>query len=160
MVPSGSERNVGSPAPLRRIDSVVPTSHGHEGRQTRSLPAVSVTRHSVRGGYVGGVGDNGAMLLADLVQASRAVGATRSRKAKTAALAEALALAEPEEVETATSYLSGVLRQRRTGLGWRSLADLPEPAGDQHAHRRGGARGVRGAQRRWPAPGRRRAAPS
>ena len=68
------------------------------------------------------------MLLADLVQASRTVGATRSRKAKTAALAEALALAEPEEVETATSYLSGVLRQRRTGLGWRSLADLPEPA--------------------------------
>jgi DNA ligase-1 len=31
-------------------------------------------------------------------------------------------------VETATSYLSGVLRQRRTGLGWRSLQALPEPA--------------------------------
>jgi DNA ligase-1 len=68
------------------------------------------------------------MLLADLVQASRSVGATRSRKAKTAALADALARAEPDEVETATSYLSGALRQRRTGLGWRSLADLPEPA--------------------------------
>ncbi len=68
------------------------------------------------------------MLLADLVAASRAVGATRSRKAKTAALAEALAQASPEEVETATSYLSGALRQRRTGLGWRSLTDLPPPA--------------------------------
>jgi DNA ligase 1 len=68
------------------------------------------------------------MLLADLVEASRVVGATRSRTAKTAALAAALAAAEPDEVETATSYLSGVLRQRRTGLGWRSLTSLPEPA--------------------------------
>ena len=70
----------------------------------------------------------GDMLLADLVEASRVVGATRSRKAKVAALATALAKAAPEEVETATSYLSGVLRQRRTGLGWRSLTRLPEPA--------------------------------
>ncbi len=68
------------------------------------------------------------MLLADLVAASAAVGSTRSRTAKVAALAAALATAEPEEVETATSYLSGVLPQRRTGLGWRSLAELPEPA--------------------------------
>ena len=68
------------------------------------------------------------MLLADLVEASHAVGATRSRKAKVAALAAALATASPEEVETATSYLSGALRQRRTGLGWRSLTALPRPA--------------------------------
>ncbi len=68
------------------------------------------------------------MLLADLVKASAAVGATRSRKAKTSALAAALATAEPDEVLTATSYLSGVLRQRRTGLGWRSLTELPDPA--------------------------------
>ena len=68
------------------------------------------------------------MLLADLVKASAAVGATRSRNAKTAALAAALATAEPDEVLTATSYLSGVLRQRRTGLGWRGLTTLPEPA--------------------------------
>jgi len=68
------------------------------------------------------------MLLADLVRASTEVGATRSRKAKIAALAAALAEAEQHEVPTATSYLSGVLRQRRTGLGWRSLARLPEPA--------------------------------
>ena len=68
------------------------------------------------------------MLLAELVEASTVVGATRSRKAKIAALAAALATATPEEVETATAYLSGVLRQRRTGLGWRSLTDLPAPA--------------------------------
>lgn len=68
------------------------------------------------------------MLLAALVDTSRAVGATRSRSAKTEALARALRTAEAEEVEAATAYLSGVLRQRRTGLGWRGLADLPPPA--------------------------------
>jgi DNA ligase-1 len=68
------------------------------------------------------------MLLADLVRASRAVGATRSRKAKVAALAAALGEAAPEEIETATSYLSGALRQRRTGLGWRSLGGRPSRA--------------------------------
>ncbi|HSE71866.1 MAG TPA: ATP-dependent DNA ligase [Nocardioidaceae bacterium] len=68
------------------------------------------------------------MQLHDVVEASRAVGATRSRKAKVAALAEALRAAGPEDVETAAAYLSGVLRQRRTGLGWRSLGGLPDPA--------------------------------
>ena len=68
------------------------------------------------------------VLLHDLVTASAAVGATRSRKAKTAALAAALAEAGADEVVTATSYLSGVLRQRRTGLGWRGLTSLPDPA--------------------------------
>ena len=68
------------------------------------------------------------VLLTDLVKASATVGSTRSRKAKTAALAAALAEAGPDEVLTATAYLSGVLRQRRTGLGWRGLTDLPEPA--------------------------------
>ena len=72
----------------------------------------------------------GRMLLADLVVAYDAVRATRSRKAKVAALAEVLraaATGSTEEVEVATSYLSGALRQRRTGLGWRSLTDLPDP---------------------------------
>jgi DNA ligase-1 len=71
------------------------------------------------------------MLLADLAEASAAVTATRSRKAKVAALAAALANARgggADEVATATSYLSGALRQRRTGLGWRSLAEPPAPA--------------------------------
>jgi DNA ligase-1 len=70
------------------------------------------------------------MLLRDVVETSRALGRTRSRKAKVEALATALRAAAPDEVETATAYLSGVLRQRRTGLGWRSLGDLPAPAAD------------------------------
>ena len=35
-----------------------------------------------------------------------------------------------EEIETVTSYLAGSLRQRRTGLGWRSMQSLPPPAAD------------------------------
>jgi DNA ligase-1 len=70
------------------------------------------------------------MLLKEVVEASATVGSTRSRTSKVNALAAALRKAAPDEVETATSYLSGSLRQRRTGLGWRSLGDLPEPAAD------------------------------
>src|SRR5680860_1570724 len=70
------------------------------------------------------------MLLKDLVAASRTVGATRSRRTKVDALAAALREAAPEQIETATAYLSGVLRQRRTGLGWRSLSNLPPPAAE------------------------------
>ncbi|HSE07470.1 MAG TPA: ATP-dependent DNA ligase [Nocardioidaceae bacterium] len=68
------------------------------------------------------------MQLAELVETSAALTSTRSRRAKIEALAAALRHAEPDEVETATAYLSGVLRQRRTGLGWRSLGELPPPA--------------------------------
>ncbi|MCW2844036.1 MAG: ligase ATP-dependent Dnl1 [Nocardioides sp.] len=69
------------------------------------------------------------MLLLDLVTTSRAVAATRSRKAKVAALATLLASAAPDELETVTAYLGGTLRQRRTGLGWRGVQALPDPAG-------------------------------
>ena len=68
------------------------------------------------------------LLLAEIVAASRAVAATRSRKAKVVALSEALAQAAPEEIETVAAYLAGSLRQRRTGLGWRGVSDLPPPA--------------------------------
>ena len=68
------------------------------------------------------------MLLAELVATSVAVAATRSRKAKVAALAETLARVEPDELEVVVSYLGGALRQRRTGLGWRGVSDLPSPA--------------------------------
>ncbi|MFT4108635.1 ATP-dependent DNA ligase, partial [Propionicimonas sp.] len=47
---------------------------------------------------------------------------------KVAALADALAAAGPEELEVVASYLSGSLRQRRTGVGWRSLVDRPAAA--------------------------------
>ena len=68
------------------------------------------------------------MLLADLVATSTAVAATRSRKAKVVTLADLLRSAEPDERETIVSYLGGALRQRRTGLGWRGVSTLPEPA--------------------------------
>ena len=68
------------------------------------------------------------MLLDRLAETWTAVAATRSRNAKRDLLAEALAEAGPEDLEIAVSYLGGSLRQRRTGLGWRGLAELPSPA--------------------------------
>jgi len=68
------------------------------------------------------------MRLAEIVAASSAVAATRSRKAKVAALAACLRDAEPGERGLVVSYLGGTLRQRRTGLGWRSVTSLPSPA--------------------------------
>ncbi|MEI7057209.1 ATP-dependent DNA ligase [Nocardioides sp. CCNWLW239] len=70
------------------------------------------------------------MLLADIVSTSNAVAATRSRKAKVAALAECLAASSRNELPVVTAYLSGTLLQRRTGLGWRSLTSLPSPAAE------------------------------
>ena len=68
------------------------------------------------------------MLLADLVRTSTEVAATRSRTAKTAAVARLLGAADEQEVEVVAAYLSGVPRQRRTGLGHRALEHLPPPA--------------------------------
>jgi DNA ligase-1 len=70
------------------------------------------------------------MLLARLVDASTRVAATRSRLTKREVIADLLrevAAGGGEEIDIAASYLSGTLRQRRTGLGWRGLADLPDP---------------------------------
>ena len=66
--------------------------------------------------------------LAEVVAASRAVAATRSRTAKTRALADLFARCDPAEVGLVVSHLSGVLPQRRLGVGYRSLGSLPEPA--------------------------------
>ncbi|MRJ76798.1 ATP-dependent DNA ligase [Aeromicrobium sp. SMF47] len=71
------------------------------------------------------------MLLADVVATSATVAATSSRSVKAAALGELLlrtATESPEDIPIVTSYLAGALRQRRTGLGWRSLQDPPPPA--------------------------------
>jgi DNA ligase-1 len=70
------------------------------------------------------------VLIADLVETSTAVAATRSRKAKTAALAATLARADADELSLVTSYLAGSLLQRRTGLGWRGLQTMPHPAAE------------------------------
>ena len=69
------------------------------------------------------------MQLTDLVTTFDAVRATRSRKAKIAAVAECLRQAG-DDVFVVATYLSGALTQRRTGVGWRSLSDLPAPASE------------------------------
>jgi DNA ligase 1 len=68
------------------------------------------------------------MLLARVVDTSSAVAGTSSRKAKTTMIADLLREAGPEEVALVTTYLAGSVRQRRTGLGWRSLRSAPPPA--------------------------------
>lgn len=74
---------------------------------------------SVRPGRMSG------MLLDRLVVAWRELGATRSRNAKRDIIAAVLAQAAPEDIEIVAEYLSGSLRQRRTGVGWRSMQELP-----------------------------------
>jgi DNA ligase-1 len=68
------------------------------------------------------------VLLAELTTTSEAVRDTSSRTAKIERLAEALRRLGPDEVAAGVAYLSGDLRQRQIGVGWRSLSDLPAPA--------------------------------
>jgi DNA ligase 1 len=70
------------------------------------------------------------MLFADLATTSLAVADTRSRKRKAELLGDALRRLGPDEVEAGVAYLSGELRQRRTGVGWAALRDLPAPAAE------------------------------
>ncbi|MFB9311935.1 ATP-dependent DNA ligase, partial [Nocardioides plantarum] len=71
------------------------------------------------------------MLLIDVVTTSSAVAATRSRKQKVAVIADLLSRAAAgPELEVVTSYVGGALLQRRTGVGWRGLASLPDPAAE------------------------------
>jgi DNA ligase-1 len=70
------------------------------------------------------------MLLADVVEVSRKVAATRSRLAKRDAIAALLRRADAADVEILVTYLAGELRQRRTGVGWASLRGLPDPAAE------------------------------
>jgi ATP-dependent DNA ligase I len=68
------------------------------------------------------------VLLAELTATSEAVRATRARNEKIGRLAETLRRTEPGEVAIAVAYLSGELRQRQIGVGYRSLRDRPQPA--------------------------------
>ncbi|HEU4543634.1 MAG TPA: ATP-dependent DNA ligase [Jiangellaceae bacterium] len=68
------------------------------------------------------------MLLRDVAETSAAVAATSGRLAKVALLGACLRRAEPADVPVVVAYLSGELRQRRTGLGYAALRDLPAPA--------------------------------
>jgi len=68
------------------------------------------------------------MRFADLAATSSALASTRSRLAKRALLVDLLRRTPPEDVGIVSRYLGGQLRQRRTGLGWRSLTTVPTPA--------------------------------
>ena len=70
------------------------------------------------------------MPLARLVDVSRSVRDTPSRKAKIALLAECLRELGPDEVVAGAAFLSGAPRQRQTGTGWAALRELPAPAGE------------------------------
>ncbi len=63
-----------------------------------------------------------------LVETSAALAATRSRLAKRDLIADVLRDTGPDDIETVVSYLSGALRQRRTGVGWKSLEGAPTAA--------------------------------
>lgn len=64
------------------------------------------------------------MRLAELVETSRRVGATRSRLEKRALLAALLRALAPDEVAIGVGYLAGELPQGRIGIGWATVRDL------------------------------------
>jgi DNA ligase-1 len=73
----------------------------------------------------------GVVLLADLVATSAAVAATRARTAKVAALGDLLRMLDPDEVAPAVGFLTGVPRQGRIGVGWRTAFAVDvEPAAE------------------------------
>jgi len=66
-------------------------------------------------------------LLADLVDASQHVGEQSARRAKIARLADFLRRLAPEEIDVGVSWLAGITRQRRSGIGWGAIRDA-QPA--------------------------------
>jgi ATP-dependent DNA ligase I len=66
-------------------------------------------------------------LLADVVAASSAVGATSSRSAKIAILAELLRRLAPDEISLAVGFLAGVPRQGRVGIGYSTIYGIEHP---------------------------------
>ncbi|SDO22659.1 DNA ligase-1 [Klenkia soli] len=71
------------------------------------------------------------MLLADVVTTSAAVGATRARTAKSAAVAALLRAAGSDEIGPVTAWLSGAPRQGKLGAGWRTLSGVQAPPADE-----------------------------
>ncbi|NIJ10693.1 DNA ligase-1 [Saccharomonospora amisosensis] len=67
------------------------------------------------------------MLFHDVVAASAGLSATRSRRAKTAILAELLSAVPASELATAVAFLTGQPSQGRIGVGWRTLSQLRAP---------------------------------
>ena len=61
------------------------------------------------------------MKLAALAATSRRLAETSGRRAKIGLLAALLRETSPEELEIATAYLSGAVRQEKLGLGWATI---------------------------------------
>ncbi len=61
--------------------------------------------------------------IADLVATSNEVAAQSGRRAKIAALATLLRRLAPREIEIGVAYLSGALRQGKSGIGYAALRD-------------------------------------
>jgi DNA ligase-1 len=70
------------------------------------------------------------MRLSEVARVSGEVAATPSRSAKTAALARLFRDAEPAEAPVVITYLAGRLPQRRIGVGWSTLRQVPTPAAE------------------------------
>jgi DNA ligase 1 len=65
----------------------------------------------------------GSNLLADLVATSQSVGEHAARRTKIARMASFLRTLAPWEIDIAVSYLAGVTRQGRSGIGYALLRD-------------------------------------
>jgi DNA ligase-1 len=70
------------------------------------------------------------MDLHHVVDTSAAIGATRSRKRKIAALAELVRTATGDDRRLAVAYLVGAPPQGRIGVGWATVAGLDTPPAD------------------------------
>ena len=67
--------------------------------------------------------------FADLAATSEAVARDPLARRKAELLAAALRQLGPEEVEAGVAYLAATPRQRRTGVGWAALRELPRAGG-------------------------------
>ena len=70
-------------------------------------------------------------LLAGLVDTSQQVGEHAARRTKIARIAEFLRRLDPAEIEISVAYLSGVIRQGRSGIGWAGIRDAQPKANAQ-----------------------------
>ena len=70
--------------------------------------------------------DSSGERLAEIVEASRDVAATRSRKQKTARLARLLGALDTGEVRAGVGFLCGELLQGKLGVGYRTLQQLQQ----------------------------------
>ena len=67
--------------------------------------------------------DSNATLVADLVETSRRVGENSARRSKVAHITDLLRRLAPAEIGIGVSYLAGVTRQGRSGIGYALIRD-------------------------------------